>query len=134
MGSTPSPCTGWTSRLVSPMGSLAGPHDLHRLACRHEGEGDGGGRLAEVLLDRGDHSPAGVVGIATDEEGRPDGAEDADGAAASMLRSGGMVLVQVADDDDRRACLLRERHELCEASAIIDTAQRYVGLRTYRKG
>src|SRR2546426_9490912 len=100
MGSTPSPCTGWTSRLVSPMGSLAGPDDLHRLACRHEGEGDGGGRLAEVLFDGGDHSPGGVVGIAPDEEGGPDRADDADAATASMLRSGGRVLVQVADGDD----------------------------------
>jgi len=34
--------------------------------------------------------------MATDEEGGPDGADDADGAAASMLGSGSVVLVQGA--------------------------------------
>jgi len=43
-----------------------------------------------------------------------------------------MVLVEVPDSNHRRAGPFRERHERGQRTAIIDTAQRYVGLRTYR--
>src|SRR3989442_5037705 len=114
------------------MGSLAGPDDADRLPSGLQREGDGGGRSTQVLLHGGDHSPGGVVGIAPDEEGGPDRADDPYTAAPKMLRAGSPVLVQVPDGDHSRPGPLCERHEWGDRTAIIDTAQRYAGLRTYR--